>query len=114
MHRLRDVELCSSPGNSDKLLHTSKIYDGMKSEYWVYVPAGYDPQVPAALGTPAYRFVQAYSTRWHRTLKDSMRSTEYGTVSDRYVRFLRDETTESGSHTDSKAHCFCLRNVPVL
>ena len=23
---------------SEKLIHTSKIYDGMKSEYWVYVP----------------------------------------------------------------------------
>jgi hypothetical protein len=34
---------------SEKLIHTSKIYDGMKSEYWVYVPAGYDPRVPAAL-----------------------------------------------------------------
>jgi hypothetical protein len=29
--------------------HTSKIYDGMKSEYWVYVPAQYDPKSPAAL-----------------------------------------------------------------
>jgi enterochelin esterase-like enzyme len=124
---------------SEKLIHTSKIYDGMKSEYWVYVPAGYDPQVPAALmvfqdgggyinrdgnnpalnvidnliaqkkipvmicvfinpgdvadapGTPTYRFVQAYAEQWHRTLKDSMRSTEYDTVSDRYARFLRDE-----------------------
>ncbi len=124
---------------SEKLIHTSKIYDGMKSEYWVYVPAGYDPQVPAALmvfqdgsgyinrdgnnpalnvidnliaqkkipvmicvfinpgdvadapGTPTYRFVQAYAEQWHRTLKDSMRSTEYDTVSDRYDRFLRDE-----------------------
>ena len=34
---------------TEKLVHTSKIYDGMKSEYWVYVPAGYDPQVPAPL-----------------------------------------------------------------
>ena len=34
---------------SEKLIHTSKIYDGMKSEYWIYVPAGYDPKVPAAL-----------------------------------------------------------------
>jgi hypothetical protein len=34
---------------SEKLTHTSKIYDGMKSEYWTYVPAGYDPKVPAAL-----------------------------------------------------------------
>ena len=34
---------------SEKLIHTSKIYDGMKSEYWVYVPAQYDPKTPAAL-----------------------------------------------------------------
>ena len=29
--------------------HTSKIYDGMQSEYWVYIPAQYDPKTPAAL-----------------------------------------------------------------
>ena len=34
---------------SDKIVHTSKIYDGMKSEYWIYVPAQYDPKSPAAL-----------------------------------------------------------------
>ncbi|MGD0731804.1 MAG: alpha/beta hydrolase-fold protein [Terracidiphilus sp.] len=34
---------------SEKLIHTSKIYDGMKSEYWIYVPAEYDPKVPAAV-----------------------------------------------------------------
>jgi enterochelin esterase family protein len=34
---------------SEKLVHTSKIYDGMKSEYWIYVPAQYDPKVPAAV-----------------------------------------------------------------
>jgi enterochelin esterase-like enzyme len=124
---------------SDKIVHTSKLYDGMKSEYWIYVPAQYDPKTPAALmvfqdgggyttrdgnnptlnvidnliaqkkipvmiavfinpgditdspGTPTYNFVKAYSDKWHRTLKDSMRSTLYDTVSDRYVRFLRDE-----------------------
>jgi len=124
---------------SEKIEHTSKIYGGMKSEYWIYVPAQYDPKTPAALmvfqdgggyvrrdgnnptlnvldnliaakkipvmiavfinpgditaspGTPTYNFVKAYSDRWHRTLKDSMRSTLYDTVSDRYARFLRDE-----------------------
>lgn len=124
---------------SPKIIHTSKIYDGMKSEYWIYVPAQYKPDTPAALmvfqdgggyidrdgdrlslnvidnliaekkipvmicvfinpgditdfpGTPTYKFVKAYSDKWERTLKDSMRSTEYDTVSDRYVRFLRDE-----------------------
>ena len=124
---------------SDKITHTSKIYDRMKSDYWIYVPAQYDPKIPAALmvfqdggwyiqrdgsipvlnaidnliaqkkipvmicvfifpghiddspGTPTYNFVKAYSDKWHRTLSDSMRSTEYDTVSDRYARFLRDE-----------------------
>jgi enterochelin esterase-like enzyme len=124
---------------SEKIIHTSKIYDGMKSEYWIYVPAQYDPKIPAALmvfqdgggyihragndltlnvidnliaqkkipvmigvfinpgdisdssGTPTYDFVKAYSDKWHRSLKDSMRSTLYDTVSDRYGRFLRDE-----------------------
>jgi enterochelin esterase-like enzyme len=124
---------------SEKMIHTSKIYDGMKSEYWIYVPAQYDPKTPAALmvfqdgegyterngnrpildvidnliaqkkipvmicvfinpgdisgapGTPTYAFVKAYSDKWNRTLKDSMRSTLYDTVSDRYPRFLRDE-----------------------
>ena len=34
---------------SEQLVHTSKIYDGMKSDYWIYVPAEYDPKTPAAL-----------------------------------------------------------------
>lgn len=124
---------------SEKIVHTSRIYDGMKSDYWIYVPAQYDPNVPAALmvfqdgsghtnrdgnnptlnvidnliaqkkipvticvfinpgditdvpGTPTFQFVKGYSEKWTRTLKDSMRSTLYDTVSDRYPRFLRDE-----------------------
>jgi enterochelin esterase-like enzyme len=124
---------------SEKLTHVSRIYDGMVSEYWIYVPAEYDAKIPAALmvfqdgsgylnpksdhpavtvldnliaqkkipvmiavfinpgdisaspDTPTYRFVDGYSKKWSRTLKDSMRSTEYDTVSDRYARFLRDE-----------------------
>ena len=124
---------------SPKLTLTSKIYDGMVSDYWVYIPAQYDPSKPAALmvfqdgegyakrdgdhpalnvldnliaqhkiplmiaiftnpgdisaspDTPTYNFVSTYSKKWSRSLKDSMRSTEYDTVSDRYARFLRDE-----------------------
>jgi enterochelin esterase-like enzyme len=34
---------------SPPLQHTSKIYDGMQTTYWTYVPAQYDPKVPAAL-----------------------------------------------------------------
>src|SRR5688500_14693161 len=33
---------------SDKLVHTSKLYGGMETNYWIYVPAQYDPAVPAA------------------------------------------------------------------
>jgi enterochelin esterase-like enzyme len=124
---------------SEKLAHSSKIYGGMKSEYWIYVPAQYDAKTPAALmvfqdggwyieregnipvlnaidnliaqkkipvmicvfinpgditdfpGTPTFEFVKKYGDKWKRTLKDSMRSTLYDTVSDRYARFLRDE-----------------------
>lgn len=124
---------------SDTIQITSAIYDGMQTEYWIYVPAGYDPNKPAALmvfqdgggyikrddsshtlnvidnliaqhkipymicvfvnpgkirapaGNPTYDFVSAYAAKWHRSLDDSMRSTMYDTVSDRYPRFLRDE-----------------------
>ena len=124
---------------SEKIVHTSKIYEGMKSEYWIYVPAQYKPDTAAALmviqdggwytdrdgnnpflnvidnliaqkkipvmicvfinpgditdspGSATYERVKAHSEKWKRTLKDAMRSTLYDTVSDRYVRFLRDE-----------------------
>jgi enterochelin esterase-like enzyme len=124
---------------SPKMTHTSRIYDGMRSDYWIYVPAQYDPKTPAALmvfqdgggyirrdgnrpvldaidnliaqkkipvmicifidpgeisdspPSPTYKQVKAYSDKWQRTLKDSMRSVLYDTVSDRYARFLRDE-----------------------
>ena len=34
---------------SEKMVHSSKMYPGMKSDYWVYVPAQYNAAVPAAL-----------------------------------------------------------------
>src|ERR1035441_7484259 len=34
---------------SEKHTITSKIYDGMKSDYWVYASPGVDPNVPAPL-----------------------------------------------------------------
>jgi enterochelin esterase family protein len=34
---------------SEKGVFTSKLYDGMQSDYWVYTPAQYDPATPAAL-----------------------------------------------------------------
>ncbi|MGH9632140.1 MAG: alpha/beta hydrolase [Bryobacteraceae bacterium] len=102
---------------SEKLLHTSKIYDGMKSDYWIYVPAQYDPKTPAALmvwqdgqkhtkrdgGT---RLLNVIDNLIHQKklpvmiqvfispgmIGDKrMRSIEYDTVNDTYARFLRDE-----------------------
>jgi enterochelin esterase family protein len=34
---------------SEKLVHISKLYGGMETNYWIYVPAQYNPAVPAAL-----------------------------------------------------------------
>jgi enterochelin esterase-like enzyme len=34
---------------SAPMVHTSKIYDGLQTTYWTYVPAQYDPKVPSAL-----------------------------------------------------------------
>jgi enterochelin esterase-like enzyme len=124
---------------SEKIVHTSKIYDSMESEYWIYVPAQYDAAKPAcvmvwndggghinrtggartlnvidnltqqgkipvmiqvfinpgdiskATGTPTHTFVSEFSRKTGRSLRDSMRSTEYDTVSDRYPRFLKEE-----------------------
>jgi len=142
---------------SERLTLRSQIYDGMVSDYWIYVPAQYDPTKPTAVmvfqdgegylnrkgdhpalnvldnliakgeipviigvfinpgdisastGTPTYNFVEAYGKKWSRTLKDSMRSTEYDTVSDRYARFLRDEMLPSVAkryslRTDAYSH----------
>jgi enterochelin esterase family protein len=47
--------------------------------------------IETAPGTPTFNLVKAYSDKWQRTLKDSMRSNLYDTISDRYARFLRDE-----------------------
>src|SRR5437879_5302760 len=34
---------------SEKLTIVSKLYDGMKSDYWVYASPGVEPSVPAPL-----------------------------------------------------------------
>jgi enterochelin esterase family protein len=95
------------------MLHTSKVYAGMLSEYWIYVPAQYDPSTPAAL--MIWQDGQGHIARnGRRTLNvldnltaqkripvmisvfiapgkisdKAMRSIEYDTVNDTYVRFL--------------------------
>jgi enterochelin esterase-like enzyme len=102
---------------SEKLVHTSKLYDGMKSDYWIYVPAGYDAAKPAALmvwqdgqglikrdGPTRAQIVFDNLTAQKKIpvmihvfispgkIGDkAMRSIEYDTVSDKYALFVRDE-----------------------
>ncbi|HTS62765.1 MAG TPA: alpha/beta hydrolase-fold protein [Candidatus Acidoferrales bacterium] len=97
---------------------TSKIYEGMKANYWIYASAGVDPNVPAALMVwqdgqnlirelSGIRLIAVTDNLVAQgllppivhvmiqpgTSPDSraMRSIEYDTVSDRYPRFLMEE-----------------------
>lgn len=102
---------------SEQRFHTSTIYDGMRTEYWVYAPAQYDPATPA--GYMVWQDGQGHINRDGnaRTLNvidnlthqkripvlihvfvapgmkgaQRMRSIEYDRMDDTYVRFLRDE-----------------------
>ena len=103
---------------SEKLTIVSKIYDGMKSDYWVYASPGVDPSVPAPLMVwqDGQGLVGEFSRLRLFTVTENliaqkllppmvhvliapgtstdgraMRSIEYDTVSDRYPRFLMEE-----------------------
>jgi enterochelin esterase family protein len=102
----------------DQHVITSKIYDGMKANYWVYASAGVDPNVPAALMVwqDGQNLIRELAGLRLATVTDNlvaqgllppivhvmiqpgtspdgraMRSIEYDTVSDRYPRFLMEE-----------------------
>ncbi len=106
------------PGHlTEKRVHTSTIYPGMQSNYWIYTPAGYDPRTPAAVMIWQDGEAQVERDGPSRSLNvidnltaekkipvivhifispgtmngKRMRSVEYDTVSDRYVRFLLEE-----------------------
>ena len=100
-----------------KHVHTSQIYPGMKSDYWIYVPAQYDASRPAAVMVwqdgevlvvrDRSRAQIAFDNLSHEKKipviihilispglvneKERMRSIQYDTMDDRYARFLRDE-----------------------
>ncbi len=102
---------------SEKLVHTSKIYEGMLSDYWTYVPAQYDAARPAALmvwqdgagytareGGSRLQIVIDNLTQQKKIPvavhifiqpgsigEKRMRSIEYDTVNDTYARFLMNE-----------------------
>ena len=103
---------------SEKQTIVSRIYDGMKADYWVYASPGVDPNVPAALMVwqDGQGLIGPYSGLRLLTVTENlvdqkllppivyvmiapgqspegraMRSIEYDTVSDRYSRFLMEE-----------------------
>ncbi len=104
---------------SDKYTITSKIYDGMKADYWFYASPGIDPNVPSPLmvwqdgqgliagDLSRLRLFTVTENLVAQKLippmvhvliapgfspdNKPMRSVEYDTVSDRYNRFLMDE-----------------------
>jgi enterochelin esterase family protein len=103
---------------SEKHTLTSKIYDGMKYDYWVYASPGVDPNVPSPLMVwqDGQGLVGEFSGLRLATVTENlvqqgllpplvhvmiapgtsadgkaMRSIEYDTVSDRYPRFLMEE-----------------------
>src|SRR5437868_9298348 len=110
----------SQPLRGELQHHTfdqSKIYPGTTREFWVYIPAEYDPAKPACLFVdqdsvqfnapavidqlleqkkiPAMIGVFVAPGRVKAVLPDAIdrfnRSYEYDTLSDEYARFLIDE-----------------------
>jgi enterochelin esterase family protein len=103
---------------SEKHTLTSKLYDGMKYDYWTYASAGVDPNVPAALmiwqdgqglinPLGGIRLITVTDNLVQQGLLPpivhvmiapgtsadgkALRSVEYDTVSDHYPRFLMEE-----------------------
>ncbi|MGC2659837.1 MAG: alpha/beta hydrolase-fold protein [Bryobacteraceae bacterium] len=102
---------------SDKHTITSKIYEGMKADFWIYASPGVDPNVPAPLmvwqdgqGLVNDRGIRLMTVTENLVAQKrippmvhvliapgfssdgkAMRSIEYDTVSDRYDRFLMEE-----------------------
>ena len=102
---------------SEKIVHSSKIYPGMKSDLWIWAPAQYDPSKPAAVMVwqdgevlvnrelPSRAQIVFENLTHERKIPviiqvlispgmtdgRRMRSIEYDTVDDTYPRFIRDE-----------------------
>jgi len=100
-----------------KHVHTSKIYPEMKSDYWIYVPAQYNPSTAAAVMVwqdgevlvnrelPSQAQIVFDNLTHEKKIplivhvlispglveKKRMRSILYDTVNDTYALFLRDE-----------------------
>lgn len=103
---------------SEKFVITSKIYNGMKADYWIYAGPGVDPAKPAPLMVwqDGQGLINRNGGMRLLTVNDNlvaqklippmvhvliapgfspegrpMRAIEYDTVTDRYARFLMEE-----------------------
>lgn len=102
---------------SEKIVHTSKVYDGMKSDYWIYTSPGVDPNVAAPVMIWQDGEKYANRTANNRLLiqldnlvaqkripamvhvfispgmigQRRMRSVEYDTYNDTYTKYLLQE-----------------------
>jgi enterochelin esterase family protein len=102
---------------SEKLIHTSKIYPGMTSEYWIYTPPDYNPEIalPLMVWQDGYalaprmgpmRLSVVTENLIHQkkippmihvmisagmTGEKRMRSIQYDTMDGTYARYLLDE-----------------------
>lgn len=102
---------------SEKLSHTSRIYEGMVADYWIYVPAQYNPSTPAAVmfwtdgevhinRDSGSRAMNVWDNLTHEKkipvmiqvlvspgLKGTqrLRSIQYDSVDDRFARYVLDE-----------------------
>ena len=101
---------------SEKIVHNSKVYPGLVSDYWIYVPAQYDASKPAAVmiwqdgqGMTARENSRSQIVFDNLTHKNKIpvmihifispgkvgerawRSIEYDTVDNTYPRFLMEE-----------------------
>ncbi len=99
------------------ITHTSRVYPDMRTQYWIYVPAEYDGHTPAGLMVwqDGHNFTKRDGSSRLPIVVDNltyekkipvaievlidpgmvgdkrMRSIEYDTLNDTYVRFVRDE-----------------------
>lgn len=103
---------------SEKMVITSKLYDGMKADFWIYASAGVDPAKPAPLmvwqdgqgmisRTGGQRLltvndnlvaqklippmVHVLIAPGMSTANRPLRAIQYDTVTDKYARFLMEE-----------------------
>ena len=102
---------------SEKMQHTSKLYEGMTADYWTYIPAQYDPAKPTAVmfWTDGEVLVPRLEPSRAQIVFDNlthekkipviihvlvspgkqgpraMRSIQYDTVNDTFARYALDE-----------------------